>query len=35
MTHYSLLDLAPINEGGTPREALHNARALAQKAEQL
>ena len=35
MTRFSLLDLAPVNEGGTPREALHNARALAQKAEQL
>ncbi|GGX56998.1 LLM class flavin-dependent oxidoreductase [Saccharospirillum salsuginis] len=35
MTRYSLLDLAPVNEGSTPREALLNARALAQKAEQL
>lgn len=31
----SVLDLAPVVEGATPREALLNARALAQHAERL
>jgi len=35
MQAYSLLDLAPINQGSTPREALLNARDLARHAEQL
>ena len=34
MIPYSLLDLAPIVEGSTPRQALLNARSLAQVAEQ-
>ncbi|MEQ6884466.1 LLM class flavin-dependent oxidoreductase [Salicola sp. Rm-C-2C1-2] len=33
MTRYSLLDLAPVNEGSTPRQALMNAADLAQHAE--
>lgn len=32
---YSLLDLAPIAEGATPRDALVNARDLAQHAERM
>jgi len=32
---YSLLDLAPIVDGGTARDALYNARDLAQHAEQM
>jgi luciferase family oxidoreductase group 1 len=35
MKNFSLLDLAPIRAGGTAREALHNARKLAQHAEHL
>lgn len=35
MQAFSLLDLAPINAGSTPREALLNARALARHAETL
>lgn len=35
MQNYSLLDLAPIREGGTAREALHNARDLARHAERF
>ena len=35
MTRYSLLDLAPVNEGSTPRQALLNAADLAQHAESL
>jgi luciferase family oxidoreductase group 1 len=31
----SVLDLAPIIEGGTPAQALNNSRSLAQHAEQL
>jgi luciferase family oxidoreductase group 1 len=34
MTAFSLLDLSPILEGGTARDALHNSRNLAQHAEQ-
>lgn len=34
MHAFSLLDLAPVVEGGTPRDALLNARALAQHAER-
>jgi luciferase family oxidoreductase group 1 len=34
MKAFSLLDLAPIVEGSTPRQALLNARDLAQHAEQ-
>lgn len=33
MTRYSLLDLAPVNEGSTPRQALLNAADLARYAE--
>lgn len=33
MIPYSLLDLAPIPEGGTPAQALHNTLDLAQHAE--
>lgn len=35
MKAFSLLDLAPIVEGGTARDALYNARDLAQHAERL
>ena len=35
MKAFSLLDLAPIIEGGNARQALLNARDLAQHAEQL
>ena len=35
MTRYSLLDLAPVNEGSTPRQALLNAADLARHAESL
>jgi luciferase family oxidoreductase group 1 len=35
MQAYSLLDLAPIREGGTAREALHNSRELARHAERF
>ena len=34
MKAFSLLDLAPIIEGASPRDALHNSRDLAQHAEQ-
>jgi len=34
MIPFSILDLAPIVEGGTAADALHNARDLAQHAEQ-
>lgn len=34
MIPYSLLDLAPIPEGSSAREALHNSRKLAQAAEE-
>lgn len=33
MTRYSILDLAPITQEGTPSEALHNSLDLAQHAE--
>ena len=33
MTKYSILDLAPIAEGSSPREALHRSRDLARHAE--
>lgn len=33
MIPYSLLDLAPVPEGGTPGQALHNSLDLAQHAE--
>jgi luciferase family oxidoreductase group 1 len=35
MTSLSVLDLAPIKQGSTPADALHEARALAQHAEAL
>jgi luciferase family oxidoreductase group 1 len=35
MIAYSLLDLAPVNEGGTPREAFDNMLDLARHAEAL
>jgi len=35
MTVLSVLDLAPIPMGSTPRDALHNARDLARHAERL
>ncbi|TPW32688.1 LLM class flavin-dependent oxidoreductase [Pararhizobium mangrovi] len=35
MTAYSVLDLSPITEGGTPSEALANSRDLARHAESL
>lgn len=35
LKHYSLLDLAPIIEGGTARQALHNSRDLARQAESM
>jgi luciferase family oxidoreductase group 1 len=35
MTRLSVLDLAPVPQGGTPRDALHRARNLAQHAERL
>ena len=35
MTPYSILNLAPIVEGGTPADALNNALDLAQHAERL
>ena len=35
MQAISVLDLAPIPEGSTPADALHNARSLAQHAERL
>ncbi|MCH8553455.1 MAG: LLM class flavin-dependent oxidoreductase [Natronospirillum sp.] len=34
MQAFSILDLAVVTEGSTPREALHNARDLARRAEQ-
>ena len=34
MTKFSILDLAPVNEGSNPTEALHNSLDLAQHAEQ-
>lgn len=34
-TRFSVLDLAPIRDDGTPAEALHNALALARHAEAL
>lgn len=34
MTKYSILDLAPVAQGSTPREALHHSRDLAQHAER-
>lgn len=33
--HFSILDLAPICDNGSARDALHNALALAQHAEKL
>ena len=35
MPPFSILDLAPIPEGGTPADALHNSLRLAQQAEAL
>ena len=35
MTALSILDLAPIPQGSTAGDALHNARSLAQHAERL
>ncbi|MBV1904067.1 MAG: LLM class flavin-dependent oxidoreductase [Marinosulfonomonas sp.] len=35
MTIYSVLDLSPIVEGGTPADSLHNTLELAQHAERL
>jgi len=35
MPALSVLDLAPITEGGTAAQALHNSRSLAQHAERL
>ena len=35
MTAISVLDLAPVPQGSTPADALHNARSLAQHAERL
>ncbi|MDT8429039.1 MAG: MsnO8 family LLM class oxidoreductase, partial [Pseudomonadales bacterium] len=35
MTPYSLLDLAPITQGSTVSQALHNSRQLAIHAEKL
>ncbi len=35
MATLSVLDLAPVPEGGTPQDALHRARALARHAESL
>ncbi len=35
MQAVSVLDLAPIPQGSTPADALHNARSLAQHAERL
>src|SRR5690606_25164997 len=34
-TRFSILDLAPIRDDGTPADALHNALALARHAESL
>ena len=34
MTQFSVLDLAPVCEGNTPRQALHNSLDLAQHAEK-
>jgi luciferase family oxidoreductase group 1 len=34
MTKFSVLDLAPVTQGSTPRQALHNSLDLAQHAEQ-
>jgi luciferase family oxidoreductase group 1 len=34
MTKFSVLDLAPVTEGNTPRDALHNSLELAQHAER-
>lgn len=34
MTKFSILDLSPVTEGSTPRDALHNSLDLAQHAEQ-
>ena len=35
MIPFSVLDLSPVTQGSTPREALHNSRRLAQHAEAL
>ena len=35
MTEFSVLDLAPVNEGETPAQALRNTLALARHAERL
>src|ERR1700733_12694737 len=35
MIPLSVLDLAPVSEGSTPANALHNARDLAQQAERF
>ncbi len=35
MTEFSVLDLAPVREGGSPGDALRNARDLAQHVETL
>jgi len=35
MLPFSILDLAPVAEGRTPADALHNSLQLAQKAEEL
>ena len=35
MQALSVLDLAPIPQGSSPADALHNARSLAQHAERL
>lgn len=35
MQNFSLLDLSPIREGGSVREALHNSRDLARHAERF
>jgi len=35
MIPFSILDLSPVPEGGTPAEALHNSLALARHAEAL
>jgi luciferase family oxidoreductase group 1 len=35
MVEFSVLDLAPVSEGGTPADALHNALDLARHVERL
>jgi luciferase family oxidoreductase group 1 len=35
MVEFSVLDLAPVSEGGTPANALHNALDLARQVERL